>query len=150
MPKHYSENGGYGYHLHVSIIWGIYWKLQMLCSFNWLKVKVLLIWNLTCHWPISRGQIQILQTAASGETYDGFEAQPPCVVKRKAYEFSREMPSVLQLESLSASNVLTDIFWDGSPKLQDIALYFFPSKQTEKSASTSYLDDLFCFFLVPA
>lgn len=72
------------------------------------------------------------------------------MVKRKAYEFSREMPSVLQLESLSASNVLTDIFWDGSPKLQDIALYFFPSKQTEKSASTSYLDDLFCFFLVPA
>ncbi|KAG4390011.1 hypothetical protein AAZX31_06G192800 [Glycine max] len=83
--------------------------------------------------PSWRGQIQILQTAASGETYDGFEAQPPCVVKRKAYEFSREMPSVLQLESLSASNVLTDIFWDGSPKLQDIALYFFPSKQTEKS-----------------
>ncbi|XP_052733150.1 uncharacterized protein LOC108330054 isoform X5 [Vigna angularis] len=79
-----------------------------------------------------RGQIQILQTAASSIIYDGFEAQPPCIVNKKAYKLSREMPSVLQLESLPALNVLTDIFPDDSPNLQDIALYFFPSEHTDR------------------
>ncbi|GAU12729.1 hypothetical protein TSUD_122210 [Trifolium subterraneum] len=79
------------------------------------------------------GQFQILQKAASGEFYDGFEAQPPCIVHRKAYILSNKMPSVLQLESLSASNVLTDVFQNYSPTLQDIALYFFPSENNERS-----------------
>lgn len=52
------------------------------------------------------------------------------------------MPSVLQLELLPALNVLTDLFRDDSPKLEDIALYFFPSEHTERSAFTSYFDDL--------
>ncbi|KAJ1402785.1 hypothetical protein SESBI_27776 [Sesbania bispinosa] len=43
------------------------------------------------------------------------------------------MPSVLQLESFSAMNVLTDVFENDSPSLQDIALYFFPSDNTERS-----------------
>ncbi|KAJ1402790.1 hypothetical protein SESBI_27781 [Sesbania bispinosa] len=43
------------------------------------------------------------------------------------------MPSVLQLESLPAMNVLTDVFGNDSPSLQDIALYFFPSDNTERS-----------------
>ncbi|TKY73311.1 hypothetical protein E2542_SST02063 [Spatholobus suberectus] len=94
--------------------------------------------NLHCKFlpssiPAWRGQFQILLTAASSKFYDGFEAQPPCTVNRKAYKFSREMPSVLQLESLPAWNVLTDVFQDDSPKLQDIALYFFPSEHTERS-----------------
>lgn len=57
------------------------------------------------------------------------------------------MPSVLQLESLPVLNALTDIFQDNSPRLQDIALYFFPSELTERSAFTSYFDDP---FFVPA
>jgi hypothetical protein len=52
------------------------------------------------------------------------------------------MPSVLQLESLSASNVLTDVFQNYSPTLQDIALYFFPSENNERSAFSSYGDTL--------
>ncbi|CAJ1975419.1 unnamed protein product [Sphenostylis stenocarpa] len=83
--------------------------------------------------PTWRGKFQILQTAAPSKFYDGFEAQPPFVVNAKAYKFSTEMPSVLQLESRPALNVLTDIFLDDSPNLQDIALYFFPSQQTERS-----------------
>ncbi|KAL2340701.1 hypothetical protein Fmac_008641 [Flemingia macrophylla] len=43
------------------------------------------------------------------------------------------MPSVFRLESLPALNVLTGIFRDESPKLQDIALFFFPSEDTERS-----------------
>lgn len=89
---------------------------------------------LPCSIPAWRGQFQILQTAASSEFYDGFEAQPPCIVNWKAYKFSREMPSILQLESLPALNVLTGIFQDDSPKLQDIALYFFPSEHTDNSS----------------
>jgi len=83
---------------------------------------------------ISRGQFQILHTAAPSKFYDGFEAQPPFSVNRKAFEFSREMPSILQLESRPALKVLIDIFQDDSPKLQDIAVYFFPSEQTERLA----------------
>ncbi|KAG4392547.1 hypothetical protein GLYMA_04G163100v4 [Glycine max] len=94
--------------------------------------------NLHCKFlpssfPAWRGQFQILQTAVSSEFYDGLEAQPPCIVNKKAYKFSTEMPSVLQLESLPVLNALTDIFQDNSPRLQDIALYFFPSELTERS-----------------
>ncbi|BAT79690.1 hypothetical protein VIGAN_02261100 [Vigna angularis var. angularis] len=97
--------------------------------------------------PFCRGQIQILQTAASSIIYDGFEAQPPCIVNKKAYKLSREMPSVLQLESLPALNVLTDIFPDDSPNLQDIALYFFPSEHTDRSFLPIFLIFSFSFFL---
>ncbi|CAI8596234.1 unnamed protein product [Vicia faba] len=79
------------------------------------------------------GQFQILQASASVEFYDGFEAKPPCVVNRKAYNLSNKIPSVLKLESLSALNVLTDVFQNYSPTLQDIALYFFPSDNQERS-----------------
>ncbi|KAL5191509.1 hypothetical protein HKD37_04G010778 [Glycine soja] len=94
--------------------------------------------NLHCKFlpssfPAWRGQFQILQTAVSSEFYDGLEAKPPCIVNKKAYKFSTEMPSVLQLESLPVLNALTDIFQDNSPRLQDIALYFFPSELTERS-----------------
>ncbi|XP_027902751.1 uncharacterized protein LOC114162934 isoform X2 [Vigna unguiculata] len=92
-----------------------------------------------------RGQIQILQAAASSIIYDGFEAQTPCMVNKKAYKLSREMPSVLQLESLPALNVLTDIFPDDSPNLQDIALYFFPSEHTDRSFLPIFL--IFFIFL---
>ncbi|KAL2340702.1 hypothetical protein Fmac_008642 [Flemingia macrophylla] len=82
-----------------------------------------------------KGQFQIPQTASSCEFHDGFEvqAQSPCIVSRKAYNFSKKMPSVLQLETLSALNVLTDVFRDESPKLQDIALFFFPLEDNERS-----------------
>ncbi|RDY05096.1 hypothetical protein CR513_11091, partial [Mucuna pruriens] len=88
--------------------------------------------------PTWRGQFQILQTAASSEFSDGFEALPPCIINKKAYKFTSQMPSVLQLELLPALNVLTDVFLDDSPKLQDIALYFFPSEHTERSRKNLY------------
>ncbi|WVZ21669.1 hypothetical protein V8G54_008991 [Vigna mungo] len=88
---------------------------------------------LPCSITTWRGQFQILHTASPSKFYDGFEAQPPFIVNGKAFAFSREMPSVLQLESRPALKVLIDIFKDDSPKLQDIALYFFPSEKTERS-----------------
>ncbi|XP_014495103.2 uncharacterized protein LOC106757036 [Vigna radiata var. radiata] len=88
---------------------------------------------LPCSITTWRGQFQILHTASPSKFYDGFEAQPPFIVNGKAFAFSREMPSVLQLESRPALKVLIDIFQDDSPQLQDIALYFFPSEKTERS-----------------
>ncbi|GAU24230.1 hypothetical protein TSUD_23670 [Trifolium subterraneum] len=79
------------------------------------------------------GQFQIFQGDAFGEFYDVFEAQPPCIVNRKAYNLSNKIPSVLQLESLSALNVLKDVFHDYSPSIEDIALYFFPLHNNERS-----------------
>lgn len=141
-------NGASANHLR-NVLQVLYDTCKWLCfAFSWVKGTVLLIWNLTC-WPFSRGQFQILQTAVSSEFYDGLEAQPPCIVNKKAYKFSTEMPSVLQLESLPVLNALTDIFQDNSPRLQDIALYFFPSELTERSAFTSYFDDPFFFLCRP-
>ena len=62
------------------------------------------------------------------------------------------MPSVLHLEAFPALNVLTNIFPDESPKLQDIALYFFPSECTDRSFLTYFLDLFhfpFSFWCVP-
>ncbi|XLU75661.1 hypothetical protein S245_034714 [Arachis hypogaea] len=69
---------------------------------------------------------------ASGNHYDGFEAHPPSTVNRKAYKFSKRMPQTLQLESLPRLDVLTDVFQNNCPDLQDIALYFFPSNENER------------------
>ncbi|CAL0327599.1 unnamed protein product [Lupinus luteus] len=79
-----------------------------------------------------RGQFQIREAAASSKVYDGFKAQPPCTVNSKAYKFSSAMPSLLQLESLPTLNVLTDVFQNECPTLQDIALYFFPLDHIER------------------
>ncbi|PNX75144.1 hypothetical protein L195_g031075, partial [Trifolium pratense] len=92
------------------------------------------------------GQFQILQGDASGEFYDGFVAQPPCIVSRKAYIFSKKLPSVLQLESLSALNVLKDVYQDYPPTIQDLALYFFPLDNNERSKNNlnsliKFMDD---------
>ncbi|XP_058727744.1 uncharacterized protein LOC131599385 [Vicia villosa] len=43
------------------------------------------------------GRFQILQAAASVEFYDGFEAKPPCVVNRKAYNLSNKIPQDMVL-----------------------------------------------------
>ncbi|OIW15426.1 hypothetical protein TanjilG_12280 [Lupinus angustifolius] len=79
-----------------------------------------------------RGQFQIGEAAASSKVYDGFKAQPPCTVNSKAYKFSTTMPSLLQLKSLPTLNVLTDVFQNDCPTLQDIALYFFPLDHIER------------------
>jgi len=55
------------------------------------------------------------------------------------------MSAVLQLEPRPALKDLTEIFGDDSPKLQDIALYFFPSQQTDRLA---FYFILFCFSLL--
>ncbi|KAJ1407499.1 Zinc finger, RING/FYVE/PHD-type, partial [Sesbania bispinosa] len=81
--------------------------------------------------PSWRGRFQILLATASGEFYAEFEARSPCIVNTNAHNFSTTMPSVLQLESLPAMNVLTDVFGNDSPSLQDIAMYFFPSDNNE-------------------
>ncbi|MED6130609.1 hypothetical protein PIB30_002201 [Stylosanthes scabra] len=43
------------------------------------------------------------------------------------------MPQILQLESLPRLDVITDVFQNDRPDLQDIALYFFPSYENERS-----------------
>ncbi|KAE9587472.1 hypothetical protein Lalb_Chr23g0273991 [Lupinus albus] len=79
-----------------------------------------------------RGKFQIREAAASNKVYDGFKAQPPCTVNSKAYKFSSTMPSPLRLESRPTLNVLTDVFQNDCPTLQDIALYFFPLDHIER------------------
>ncbi|KAJ1402793.1 Zinc finger, FYVE/PHD-type [Sesbania bispinosa] len=95
--------------------------------------------------PSWRGRFQILQATASGEFYAEFEARSPCIVNTNAHNFSTTMPSVLQLESLPAMNVLTDVFGNDSPSLQDIALSrkklnsVLISMNAEKSMLRSYI-----------
>ena len=67
------------------------------------------------------------------------------MVNRKVLAFSSQMPAVLQLEPRPALKDLTEIFGDDSPKLQDIALYFFPSQQTHRLAFTLFFFFFFSF-----
>ena len=90
--------------------------------------------NLACCWSFCRGEFRIHHTASRSRFYDVFEARPPLMVNRKVLAFSSQMPAVLQLEPRPALKDLTEIFGDDSPKLHDIALYFFPSQQTHRLA----------------
>lgn len=74
-----------------------------------------------------RGGFKFFDTTAPGKYYGGFQAQPPCIVNRKAYDFSQTMPIVLQVELLPQHRVWEDLFQNDYPDFRDIALYFLPS-----------------------
>ncbi|KAI4343953.1 hypothetical protein L6164_011240 [Bauhinia variegata] len=80
-----------------------------------------------------RGGFKFNCAAASGEFYGAFQAQPPCTIHRKAYKSSLQMPPILEVEPICTSLLLTDLFQNDCPDLQDVALYFFPSDNTERS-----------------
>ncbi|KAJ6344581.1 hypothetical protein OIU76_006157 [Salix suchowensis] len=65
--------------------------------------------------------------------YGGFQAQLPCRVHRKAYESSRNIPLILQVKLLPQCDIWEDLFQDSCPDFSDIALYFFPSANIERS-----------------
>ncbi|KAK4252512.1 hypothetical protein QN277_014504 [Acacia crassicarpa] len=73
------------------------------------------------------------QSAALCDLYDGLEALPSCTVHRKAYYYSCKLPAVLEVEPLPISSVLIDLFQNDCPGLQEVALYFFPSDNCERS-----------------
>ncbi|KAJ6320765.1 hypothetical protein OIU78_016039 [Salix suchowensis] len=65
--------------------------------------------------------------------YGGFQAHLPCRVHRKAYESSRNIPLILQVKLLPQCDIWEDLFQDSCPDFSDIALYFFPSANIERS-----------------
>ncbi|XP_004298200.1 PREDICTED: uncharacterized protein LOC101297829 [Fragaria vesca subsp. vesca] len=64
------------------------------------------------------------------------QAQPPCTVHRKAYEFSRKMPPVLRANLLPRLLLWADPFQEECPDLQDVGLYFFPDDNIAGSRET--------------
>lgn len=92
---------------------------------------VLMIQSFVCCWPFYRGEFKFLQSDTAYEIYDGLEAQPPYTVHREAYDFSCKMPSVLEVNPLPVSSLLKDLF-QNKPGLEDVALYFFPSDNSER------------------
>jgi hypothetical protein len=88
--------------------------------------------------------------------YGGFLARPPFTVSRKALEFSKRMPPVLQVQLHPWCQIWTDLFQNDCPDLNDIALYFFPDDNIKrfvwnliswwKTLSFSFLLLLFFFF----
>ncbi|XP_059443575.1 uncharacterized protein LOC132175601 isoform X2 [Corylus avellana] len=74
-----------------------------------------------------------LLTATRVKFYGGFQAQPPFTVSRKALEFSKGMPQVLQVQLLPRCQMWADLFQNDCPDLNDIALYFFPADNIERS-----------------
>ncbi|XP_034214631.1 uncharacterized protein LOC117626926 isoform X6 [Prunus dulcis] len=75
----------------------------------------------------------ILDAATPGEFIGGFQARPPCKVHPKAYAFSQKMPLILNANWLPRSSIWTAIFQDDDPVLEDVALYFFPDENIERS-----------------
>ncbi|XP_039026256.1 uncharacterized protein LOC120159764 [Hibiscus syriacus] len=79
------------------------------------------------------GGFKFPNTTAPGEYFGGFQARPPCRVHRKAYELSKKMPPVLQVDLLQQCHLQADILQNGCLDLFDIALYFFPADYMESS-----------------
>ncbi|PON38265.1 hypothetical protein TorRG33x02_345590 [Trema orientale] len=79
-----------------------------------------------------KGGFSILDGTAS-EIFSGFQAQPSRKVQLRAYETSRKMPPVIQAKMLPQFQFLADLFEDDCPDLQDVALYFFPADNVERS-----------------
>ncbi|KAJ7978728.1 Zinc finger, FYVE/PHD-type [Quillaja saponaria] len=90
-----------------------------------------------------KGGFKLIDTSGSSKFYDGFQAQPPCRVHRKAYELSCGMPPVLQVEPVHQFNIFENIFQKNGPDLQEIALYFFHSDGNMRSKQN--YDKLFEF-----
>ncbi|KAJ6675714.1 LYSM-DOMAIN RECEPTOR-LIKE KINASE-RELATED [Salix viminalis] len=66
--------------------------------------------------------------------YGGFQAQLPCRVHRKAYESSRNIPLILQVKLLPQFDILGKTYFKTVVLIfSDIALYFFPSANIERS-----------------
>ncbi|XP_062116701.1 protein PARALOG OF AIPP2-like isoform X2 [Humulus lupulus] len=79
-----------------------------------------------------KGDFSILNWNPS-EIFSGFQARLPCKIHPKVYEISRKMPPVLQVKMLPQSNFLVDLFQDECPDLLDVAMYFFPDDNIERS-----------------
>ncbi|GMN54274.1 hypothetical protein TIFTF001_023401 [Ficus carica] len=84
-----------------------------------------------------KGGFSIIDSAVS-EVLEGFQAQPPCKVHKKAYEISTKMPPILQLKMLPRLHHWADLFEDGGPDLQDIALYFFRADDNMERYTEKY------------
>ncbi|XP_059443572.1 uncharacterized protein LOC132175600 isoform X2 [Corylus avellana] len=74
-----------------------------------------------------------LFTATPIKSYGGLQARPPFTVSRKALEFSKRMPPVLQVQLLPRCQMWAELFQNNCPDLNDIALYFFPADNIERS-----------------
>ncbi|KAM1679270.1 hypothetical protein TB2_039150 [Malus domestica] len=72
------------------------------------------------------GSLEILDTVACGQFYDGFRAHIPEKVHPKALECSRLMPNVLRCTLLPCCDCWAEIFQNYSPTVNDMALFFSP------------------------
>ncbi|KAK9933123.1 hypothetical protein M0R45_020331 [Rubus argutus] len=83
-----------------------------------------------------KGGFIILDAETPAQFARGFQAQAPCTVHRKAYEFTRKMPPVLRANLLPRLLLWDDPFQDEPPDLHDVGLYFFPDDNIAGSRET--------------
>jgi hypothetical protein len=84
-----------------------------------------------------RGGFIILDAETPAQFVRGFQAQAPCTVHRKAYEFTSKMPPVLRANLLPRLLLWADPFQDEPPDLHDVGLYFFPDDNIAGSVLSS-------------
>lgn len=73
-----------------------------------------------------KGRFRILDDHTQAENNHLVEAYPHSRVRKKIYEFSKEMPEVLQFESVPSETFWKSLFNESIPDKRDIGLYFFP------------------------
>ncbi|EYU43083.1 hypothetical protein MIMGU_mgv1a025295mg, partial [Erythranthe guttata] len=67
------------------------------------------------------------------------QAHSPSHVRRKIYEFSKQMPKVIHVQLVPLKKFWIDFFEEYTPYERDIGLYFFPGGG-ERCASVSCFD----------
>ncbi|KAL9684422.1 hypothetical protein QQ045_021858 [Rhodiola kirilowii] len=83
------------------------------------------------------GQIEILNYPDHG-LISGLQAFTPCLVHRKAYFFSSNLPSSLSLNIISRNVLWDERFKDFTPNEDDVALYILPGNLDRCSHSQPY------------
>ncbi|XP_010522729.1 PREDICTED: uncharacterized protein LOC104801226 isoform X2 [Tarenaya hassleriana] len=97
-----------------------------------------------CSWSLSDKLVQFLSYlpalhstwkgnfrnfATAEEFYGEYSSQPASKIRQKAYNLSKVMPVLLNVELLTVGSYLNDLFKNKKPNLCDVELYFFPDEK---------------------
>ncbi|GAV86449.1 hypothetical protein CFOL_v3_29879 [Cephalotus follicularis] len=72
------------------------------------------------------GCFKIHHMIAPDKIFSGFRAHLPCKFDRKVYDFSKQMPKILQFKLIRRTDIWEEIFQHDCAFGYNISLYFFP------------------------
>ncbi|KAL8042343.1 hypothetical protein ABFX02_09G044500 [Erythranthe guttata] len=88
------------------------------------------------------GSFVIKEDDRRGEVNHQIQAHSPSHVRRKIYEFSKQMPKVIHVQLVPLKKFWIDFFEEYTPYERDIGLYFFPGGGERSEDYISLLESI--------